>query len=79
MSMSASSKKSIFVSLFSESDRSRLVTEHATRALAAEKVFDASKHIITSNPEPTNISDRHKLLSDESKMKVIRAEGCNLF
>ena len=51
--MSASSKKSIPLSAY---DRSRLVTEYATRAQAAEKVVDASKHIITSN-----ISDRHNV------------------
>ena len=47
--MSASSEKCM-----SAYDRSRLVTEHATRAEAAEKVLDASNHIPTSNPEPTN-------------------------
>ena len=54
MSMSASSKKSIPLSAY---DRSRLVTEHATRAQAAKKVLDACNHIPTSNPQPTNISD----------------------
>ena len=72
MSISASSKKSIPLSAY---DRSRLVTEHETRAQAAEKVLDASNQITTSNPEPTNISDRHKSLSDDTgKMLVSRAE-----
>ena len=66
--MSASSKKSIPLSAY---DRSRLVTEHATRAQDAEKVLDASNHIPTSNPEPTNISDKHK----PGKLLVSRAEG----
>ena len=46
-------------------DRSRLLTELATRAQAAKKVLDASNHILTSNSEPTNISERHKLISDD--------------
>ena len=67
--MSASSKKSIPLSAY---DRSRLVTEHARRASAAEKIFDAS------NPEPTNISDRQKLISEDTdKMLVSRAKGHN--
>ena len=68
--MSASSKKSILLSAY---DRSRLVTKHAMRAQAAEKVLDASNHIPTSNPEPTNISDR-QTVSDDSKL-IARAEG----
>ena len=51
MSMSDSSKKSIPLSAY---ERSRLDTEHTTRARAAEKFLDASNHIPTSNPEPTN-------------------------
>ena len=43
-------------------DRSRLVTEHATRAQAAEKVLHAG------NPEPTNISDQITVLDDKDKM-----------
>ena len=50
--MSASSKKSIPLSAY---DRSRLVTEHATRAQDAEKVLDARNHIPTINLQPTNI------------------------
>ena len=37
--------------------------------------MDASKHILTSNPEPKNISDGDKLISDEQKSVVLRAEG----
>ena len=60
-------------------DRSRLLTEHATRAQAAKKVLDASNHIPTSNPEPTYIPDR-QIMSDESKIAQ-RGEGYsyNLF
>ena len=39
----------------------RLDKEHTTclgkLTWAAEKVFDASYHILTSNPKPTNIQD----------------------
>ena len=68
MSMSASSKKSIPLSAY---DRSRLVTEHATRAQAAKKVLDACNHIPTSNPQPTNISDWHKLMSDDTGKELV--------
>ena len=70
MSMSASSKKFI---LLSKHDRSRLYTEHARRSRAAEKVFDASNHIPTSNSEPTNIPHR-QTMTDESKL-ASREEG----
>ena len=57
-------------------DRSRLDTEHVTRSQATEKALDASNHIPTSNPEPTNIPDQHKLISDsKGKMLVLTAEG----
>ena len=69
--MSASSKNSIPLSA---SSRSRLVTEHATRAQAAEKVLNASNHIPTSKPELTNIPDR-QIVSDEGKLLVTRAKG----
>ena len=49
-------------------DRSRAV---------AEKVLDASNHIPTIVPEPTNISDQHKMISYESNLIVSRAEGYN--
>ena len=52
--MSASSKKPIPLSAY---DRSRLDTEHTTRAQDAEKVLHASNHTPTSNPEPTNKPD----------------------
>ena len=70
--MSASSKKSLPLAAYY---RSRLVAEHATRARAAEKVMDASDNIPTSNPELTNISDRHKLLSGEPSVKLVESEG----
>ena len=54
------------------------MTARGWRAQAAEKVLDASKHILTSNPEPTNISDRHCMLSNEPKILVLRAEGYTL-
>ena len=69
MNMNASSKKPIPLSAYG---RSRLVTEQSTGAQAAKKVLDATKHILISNPETTNISDN---VSDEAKMLVLRAEG----
>lgn len=56
--------------ILSPSDHLRLVTKYALRAQAAEMVLDASKHILTGNPEPTS-----KLLSDKPKMLVLRAKG----
>ena len=74
--MSASSKKSILLSAY---DRSRLITEHAMRAQAVEMVLNASQHISTSNPELTNISDQHRLISDDTgKMLLLTAEGNNI-
>ena len=55
MIMRASSKKSISLSAY---DRSRIITEHLTRAQAVEKVLDASNYIPPRNLELTNISDR---------------------
>ena len=55
MSMSDSSKKSIPLSAY---ERSRLDTEHTTRAQDAEKVLDASNHRPLSNPELTNLPER---------------------
>ena len=69
--MSASSKKSIPLSAY---DRSRLVTEHATRAQDAEKVLDASNRIPTIDPETTNRPDQHKVISNERKVLVSSAE-----
>ena len=57
--MRVSSKKSILLPAY---DCSRLVTEHATRAQAAEKVLHAG------NLEPTNISDQITVLDDKDKM-----------
>ena len=67
--MSASSKKPIPLSAY---DRSTLDIEHKTRARAAEKVLDASNHIPTNNPVPTNIQKR-QTMTDESKLA--RANG----
>ena len=53
-------------------DRLRLDTEHTKRARPAEKVLDASNHLPTSNPEPTNIPDQ-QTKSDENKLA--RGEG----
>ena len=69
MSISASSKKFILLSAYG---RSRLDTEHTTRARAAEKVLDASNHIPTSNPKPTNIPDRQSVTNES---KLARVEG----
>ena len=74
--MSANRKKSIPLSAY---DCSRLVTKHATRSQDAEKVLDASNHIPTINPEPTNITDQHKLMTDDTrKVLAARAEGYNV-
>ena len=51
----------------------------AMRTKAAEKALDASNHIPTSNSEPTNIQDRHKLIPDDKvKILILRAECYNL-
>ena len=68
MSISASSKKSIPLSV---SDRSRLDTKHATRARAAEKVLDASNPIPLSDLELNNIQDQQKM---RDKSKLARVE-----
>ena len=74
--MRVSSKKSILLPAY---DCSRLVTKHATRAQAAEKVLDACNHKPTNNPELTNISDQHRLISDDTgKMLLLTAEGNNI-
>ena len=68
--MSLSSKKFVPLSAY---DRSRLISEHAMRSQSSKKVLDASNHIPSSNPEPTNILDR-QTVPDES-MLVTRNEG----
>ena len=68
--MNPSSKKFIPLSAY---DTPRLVTEHATRAQAAEKVLHARKNIPTSNPKPTHIPEQ-QTMSDECKLAT-RAEG----
>jgi len=73
MGMTASRKKYI---PFSAYDRPRLDIEHPTRARASKKVLDASNHIPTSNPEPTNIVDP-PTMTDESKL-VARAVSYTL-
>ena len=71
--MIPSSKKFIPLSAY---DYPRLVTEHTTRAQAAEKVLYASNHIHTINSEPARMPDRNKLISDDKyKMLASRAEG----
>ena len=68
MKITTNSKKSINLSVY---DGSRLVTEHATRARAAEKVLDASNPIPLSDLELNNIQDQQKM---RDKSKLARVE-----